>query len=99
MTPKLGGALEALKKLKSFAEDEGEKLTKRIHDEVEPMLVDAFKGAHTTVDALKTGVDDIVNFCEDLKKVGPNGGDPLTKSDEQSGQPEMPPRSSEVATK
>ncbi len=43
MTPKLSGALEALKRIQSFAEDEGDKLTKRITSETEPMLVGAFK--------------------------------------------------------
>lgn len=97
MTPKLGEALEALKKLRSFAEFEGEKLTKRITDEATPLLVDTFKGAHVAIDGLHAGVNDIIDFCEELKQVGSNGGGPLDTSSEQSGQ--SAPRSSEVATK
>lgn len=97
MTPKLGAALESLKKLKSFAEDEGEKLSKRVIEEAEPMLVEAFKGAHGVIDGLGAGVKDIVDFCEEVKKVVGNGGDPLDKSDGQSTTA-VPPRSSDVAT-
>lgn len=93
MTPKLGSALEALKKLKSFAEDEGEKLTKRIHDEAEPLLIEAFKGAHGAIDGLHAGVKDITDFCDELKQIGNNGGGPLDASSQQSA---APPRSSEV---
>lgn len=97
MTPKLGAALESLKKLKSFAEDEGEKLSKRVTEEAEPLLIAAFKGAHGAIDGLGAGVQDIVDFCEELKQVAGNGGDPLDKSDGQSTTA-APPRSSDVAT-
>lgn len=94
MTPKLSGALEALKKLKSFAEDEGDKLARRCVD-AEPQLVKAFEGAHASVDKLVTGVQDIVDFTDALNKT--NGGDPLDESEKSSTVVAMPPRSSEVA--
>lgn len=93
MTPKLSGALDSLKKLKSFAEDEGEKLSKRCA-EVEPHLIKAFQGAHASVNKVVDGVDDIVEFTEALKRT--NGGDPLDKSEEESNIISHP-RSSEVA--
>lgn len=97
MTPKLGIALEAMRKLQSFAEDEGEKLTKRITDEAMPILTETFKGAHAAIDTLHTGMDDIKNFCDDIKKVGGNGA-PLGDQSQQQGQQLQPPRSSEVAS-
>lgn len=97
MTPKLGVALEAMKKLRSFAEDEGEKLAKRITEEAMPLLTDTFKGAHAAIDGLHSGVQDIADFCDEVKKhTGSNGGDPLPESDTQSSGT-VPPRSSEVA--
>jgi hypothetical protein len=96
MTPKLGSALEALKKLKSFAEDEGEKLSRRITDEAEPMLIKAFKDAHCAIDGLHDGVKDITDFCDELKTVTSNGGGPLDQSPPPSTAP-VPPRSSDLA--
>lgn len=95
MTPKLGIALEAMKKLQSFAEDEGEKLAKRVTEEAMPMLTKTFQGAHAAIDGLHAGMNDITEFCDEIKKVGSNGGDPLPGS---SGQSAAPPRSSEVAS-
>ncbi len=94
MTPKLSGALEALKKLKSFAEDKGTELTKRC-EAIEPELIKAFEGAHASVDKVQTGVQDIADFTEALKRT--NSGDPLDGSDPQSNVSKLPPRSSEVA--
>jgi hypothetical protein len=51
MTPKMRGALEALKKMQHHADYEAEKLTKRIEGETMPALVDGFKVAHSNVDA------------------------------------------------
>lgn len=95
MTPKLGAALEAMKKLRSFAEDEGEKLAKRVTEEAMPVLAATFKGAHAAIDGLHAGVQDIADFCDEIKKVGHNGGDPLDESKTQSAP--TAPRSSGVA--
>jgi hypothetical protein len=96
MTPKLGQALEAMKKLRTFAEFEGDKLATRITVEAMPLLVETFKGAHVAIDGLQNGVKDISDFCDEVKKVGDNGA-PLDTSSEQSGQ--SVPRSSEVASR
>ena len=100
MTPKLSGALESLRQLKSYAEDEAVKLTKRIEQEAKPALIDGFKVAHGAVDGMHRVVDDIVDFANELKTT--NGGDPLDSSTVQSGSgatPDTGPRSSEVAQK
>jgi hypothetical protein len=83
MTPKMAGALMALKKLKSAAEDEADKITKRVNNEAMPALLEATKGAHGSIDGLKTIVDEVVEFTEALKKT--NGADPLDGSETQSG--------------
>lgn len=97
MTPKLAGALAELQKLQSFAEDEADKLVKRIHDEAIPKLTSGFQVAHGKVDGLVKGVDDIIGFADGL--IGSNGGGPLTDSGAQSQTGAEPPRSSEVASK
>ena len=93
-TPRMRGAIESLRQLQSFADDEGEKLTRRINDEVMPRLKEGFRTAHGTVDGFVGQVDEIDNFAKEL--MGHNGGDPLPSDD--SSQP-LPggPRSSEVA--
>lgn len=96
MTPKLSGALESLKKLQSFSDDEADKLTRRINDKTMPALVDAFKNAHATVDSTHSVVDEIDKFATDLKTT--NGGDPLDYSEKQSEEV-VQPRSSEVASR
>jgi hypothetical protein len=97
MTPKMAGALEALKKLRSAADDEADRLTKRIANETMPALMKAVDGAHGSVDKLHNVVDDIEEFTHELTKT--NGGDPLDDSAEQSNVTELPPRSSEVASR
>lgn len=97
MTPKLSGALESLKKLRSYADDEADKLTRRINDKTMPALTDAFKTAHATVDSTHSIVDDIEGFTDELKKT--NGGDPLDYSDSHSDDNAAHPRSSEVASR
>lgn len=96
MTPKLSGALESLKKLRSYADDEADKLTRRINDATMPALVDAFKTAHATVDSTHSIVDEIDGFTDELKKT--NGGDPLAYSEKPSDEV-VSPRSSEVASR
>lgn len=83
MTPKLAGALEALKQLKSKAEDVADGVTKRINTVSMPALLAAEKGAHGAIDTVHTVVDEIDEFTDALK--GSNGGDPLDKSETQSG--------------
>jgi hypothetical protein len=95
MTPKMRGALEALKKMKHHADFEAEKLAKRIEGETMPALVDGFKVAHANVDAMHSVVDEIKEFADELKNS--NGGDPLDDSEKQSDG--GAPRSSEVASK
>ncbi len=97
MTPKLAGALAALKQLKSTAEDVADKITKRVNEESMPALLAAEKGAHGSIDAVHTIVDDIDEFTEALK--GSNGGGPLDESETQSssGADTTELRSSDVA--
>lgn len=97
MTPKLSGALESLKKLRSYADDEADKLTRRINGETMPALVDAFKGAHATVDNTHSVVDEIDAFADELKKT--NGGDPLDDSEKPLDDVAAHPRSSVVASR
>lgn len=93
MTPKMAGALELLKQLKSAGDDVADKITKRITEETMPALLKASEGAHGTIDSMHTVVDDIDEFTNALKNT--NGGDPLDTSKTQSGT--VVPRSSEVA--
>ena len=93
MTPKLRGVTEAMRKLKSFAEDEGNKLAAKV-EQIGPDLQVAFKSSHDVVDGLRRDVQEMVEFVEDVKRS--NGGDPLDASDEQSNVVAHP-RSSEVA--
>jgi hypothetical protein len=86
MTPKMRGALEALKKMKHHADEQADKLTRRIEDETVPALTDGFRAAHANVDAMHGVVDELNEFAAELKNS--NGGDPLDNS---------APRSSEVA--
>ncbi len=88
MTPKMRGALDALKKMQHHADEQADKLTKRIHGETLPALDEGFKVANANVDAMHDVVDDIHDFANELKTS--NGGDPLEVSE---------PRSSEVASK
>jgi hypothetical protein len=92
MTPKMRGALDSLKQLKSYADDEADKLVRRIHDQSMPALNAAFKTAHGTVDGMHSIVDEIDGFAKEL--MNHNGGDPLPDSSTASD-----PRSSEVAKK
>lgn len=97
MTPKMRGALEALKKMKHHADEQAIKLTNRIEGETMPALLEGFKTAHANVDAMHGVVDDINEFAEELKNS--NGGDPLDDSEQLSGADGSNPRSSEVASK
>lgn len=94
MTPKMRGALEALKKMKHHADFEADKLTKRIEGETMPALAEGFKTAHVNVDSMHSIVDDINDFAKELQNS--NGGDPLDGFEQPSS---APPRSSEVANK
>lgn len=97
MTPKLAGALDALKQLQSAAEDTADKITKRINTESLPALKRAEAGAHKSIDGVHNVVDDIDEFVNAL--AGHNGGDPLDSSEPQSQTTDAAPRSSEVAQK
>lgn len=83
MTPKLAGALAALKQLKSKAEDVADTITKRVTEESMPALLAAEKGAHGSIDAVHSVVDEIDEFTDALK--GSNGGGPLDAQDKPSG--------------
>jgi hypothetical protein len=96
MTPKMRGALEALKKMQHHADEQAVKLTRRIETETMPALNEGFKTAHANVDAMHGVVGDINAFAEELKNN--NGGDPLEGSEEQSNVVSHP-RSSEVASR
>jgi hypothetical protein len=92
-SPKMRGALEALKKMHHHAEEEAVKLTRRIEGETMPALVEGFKTAHANVDGMHGIVDEIKEFADELKKT--NGGDPL--EDSEKSYTEVAPRSSDVA--
>lgn len=93
MTPKMRGALESLKKMHHHADEQADKLTARIENEVLPKMSEGFKRAHGKIDDLASVVDDMDKFADELLKT--NGGDPLDDSEQSS----KPPRSSEVASR
>ncbi len=96
MTPKMAGALEALKKLQSAGDDVADKISKRITEVTMPALLNAEKSAHGTIDKMHSVVDDIEEFAGALKSS--NGGDPLDGSAKSLDTiVQLPPRSSEVA--
>ena len=92
MTPKLAGALAAIKQLRSVGDDVADRITKRIAEETMPALLKASDSAHKSIDSMNTVVDDIEEFTDALTKT--NGGDPL---DDSATQSESAPRSSDVA--
>jgi hypothetical protein len=95
MTPKMRGALEALRKMQHHADAEADKLVRRIETQTMPALEQGFKSAHTNVDAMHGVVQDIEAFAEELKSS--NGGDPLDDSGKSAVV--TPLRSSEVASR
>lgn len=90
MTPKMQGALDALRQMQHHADTQAEKLTHRIMNETMGKLSEGFKKAHGNVDKMETLADDIDKFADQL-----GNGAPLDSSEPLSDGP----RSSEVAQK
>ncbi len=98
VTPKMRGALESLKQLQSHVDNQSEKLTRRISDEVMPKITQQFTKAHSNVDTMVTSVGEISDFGDEIEGKLHNGGDPLDGSKSSSGNTDdKSPRSSEVA--
>lgn len=96
MTPKLRGVRASMDKLRHALETDAEKLSARI-EKADAKRSAVFDASHGVLTSVERDLKEVEDFVSDMEKS--NGGPQLDDSEESSNVTELPPRSSEVASR